>query len=154
MIRYISLLVMIIAVSGCAQPQLQQAQVTLNSVNYLNPDVSGKAAPIMVTFYELSSPALFQQADYFSLANNPEQVLQNSLIDQRSLEMQPGQKQNYSLYLSPGVKYIGVIAGYRNIDAAVWRKVIELPQGHRQVAVTVNLTANQLQVSQMSGGWL
>lgn len=143
----------VLLLSGCAHSHLQSAGVSMTAVKYLNPDVNGRAAPIMVSFYELTSPLEFKHAQYSALEDNAEAVLQNTLVDKRSVELQPDQSQRYSLDIPANVRYIGVTAGYRQIETATWRKIVLLPQSVSKVHLHITLTANAMQIQQSGGSW-
>ena len=143
----------ILALTGCSNSSLIRTNMNVNSAQYLNPDVNGQPAPVMLSFYELTSPMSFKQADYFQLLNNAGGVLGNDLIDKQTIEIRPGQTIDHVLTLPPSVQFIGVTAGYRNIDQADWRKLIQLPQkkshwytsGGHALKVQVDLHSQQVE---------
>ena len=110
--------------SGCASTSGVNANVHIVSASYLNPSDSGEASPITLTFYELKSSAAFKQADYFDLDSSAASVLNSDLIDKQSIEVRPGESLKQGLFLPDGVKYVGITAGYRNIDQSIWRATI------------------------------
>ena len=110
--------------TGCAGTSGVNANVRVAAASYLNPSDSGEASPVTLTFYELKSLAAFKQADYFDLDSSAASVLNSDLIDKQSIEVRPGEVVKHSLLLSEGVKYVGITAGYRNIDQSVWRATV------------------------------
>jgi len=116
------------ALSGCGSSEMIRAKMQMSAADYLNPDQNGQAAPVMVTFYELTSPVAFKQADYFALESNAGAVLGDSLVDKKTIEMRPGQANTHRLSMPESVQYIGVTAGYRNIDQSKWRAVVQVPK--------------------------
>ncbi len=137
---------------GCGKSPDVTASMNLKSADYLNPDVGGDASPLMVSFYELTSPMSFKQANYFDLSANAESVLQDTLIDKQTIEMRPGESRSYTLNFPRTVRYIGVTAGYRRIDQAEWRRVIAVPSKKNSVSVLVNLESEALKTRVTSYG--
>ena len=127
---FLSLFFVIISINliGCGSSQMIHAKMQMAAADYLNPDINGQAAPVLVTFYELTTPMAFKQADYFALQNNAGAVLAGSLIDKQTIEMRPRQMLSHTLSMPESVRYIGVTAGYRNINQSKWRAVLPIPK--------------------------
>lgn len=94
--------------------------------NNVNPDINGRASPVVIKIYELSSRTIFDSQDFFELYDNPEQVLGADLINHTELEFEPGSNFDYELSLKPGVRYAGILVAYRDIDSASWREVVAI----------------------------
>ncbi len=128
-IHFLSKILILIVVSvlliGCVK-SANTAQINMQAAQYLNPDVGGRASPLVVTIYQLKKPFSFKQASFSALENNSAQVLGNDIIDKQTVEIRPGQKQTITESLAQNTHYIGIIAAYRNIDQAAWRKVIKV----------------------------
>jgi type VI secretion system protein VasD len=118
--------------SGCmhmpmATQESTRLVITLDAVKNLNPDRKGRAAPIQVRIYELQSVAAFQEADYFSLQANDTKVLGPELLAKDVVLLQPGAHHVINRLTSANTRAIGVIAGYRNMSGAIWKKILLLP---------------------------
>ena len=157
--RVLKCLLKWIALSGaglllcaCAKGPDVSASMNMTAAQYLNPDIQGNAAPIMVSFYELKTPMSFKQSNYFDLSANAESVLQDTLVDKQTIEMRPGESKNYKLNFPRSVRYIGITAGYRRIDQAVWRSVIAVPVKKDSISVSVNLESEALNARLTSDG--
>jgi type VI secretion system protein VasD len=91
----------------------------------VNPDKSGRPSPINVTIYQLTSRSAFDSADYFQLSDG--KLL---AADQRARDeilLAPGGQKNLNRPLAEGARFIALVAGFRAIDKASWRAVIEVP---------------------------
>jgi type VI secretion system protein VasD len=153
--RVLILAVSLLFISGCAHTPDVSAKMNMQAAEYLNPDINGQAAPLILSFYELKSPMNFKQASYFALANNASAVLQDDLVDKQTVEIRPGQKKTYRLSFSRSVGYIGITAGYRNIDHATWRAMVQMPPKADSVSMDVDVQSEDLQVRlNTSGDWL
>lgn len=101
-------------------------QITVSASADINPGASGKAAPLSVTLYVLRSPGKFQSLDYFSLKDSGASELASDLVTSSSVSVRPGEKKTVTLSAGPDAGYIGVAAGYREIDSAQWRSQTDI----------------------------
>lgn len=127
--KFSVLLLIIISLTSCSIFQSKTnkfADINAQAVSYLNPDVNGRASPLVVTFYQLKNAYSFKQADYEALANNSAKALGRDLIDQSSIEIRPGSKTTIQLALPLNTNYLGIMAAYRNINNGVWHRVIKI----------------------------
>ncbi|USD67504.1 type VI secretion system lipoprotein TssJ [Vibrio sp. SCSIO 43136] len=102
------------------------AKLRFETADNINPDMNGRASPVVVRIYELSSRTLFDSHDFFTLFEGEEQVLGANLINSTELEFEPGKNYDFDLTLKPGVRYAGILVAFRDIDAASWREVVEI----------------------------
>lgn len=103
-----------------------EAEIAILAHEDANPDAEGRASPVVLRFFQLSQPGAFQQADYFALNENPRGVLGGTLIDQGELVMAPGSSRELVFSADQRTRAIGVVAGFRDIDEARWRSLIEV----------------------------
>jgi type VI secretion system protein VasD len=101
-------------------------QITVSASADINPGPSGKAAPLSITLYVLRSPGKFQSLDYFGLKDRGSSELASDLVTSSSVSVRPGEKKTVSLTAAPDAGYIGVAAGYREIDSAQWRSQTDI----------------------------
>lgn len=117
-----------LSLAGCAlfSGSERSASFKIQSARYLNPDIQGQAAPIVVTFYQLKKPMNFKQASFTDLNNNPNQILGEDLLDKQSIEVEANSLQKQSFTLSQDTRFIGIVAAYRNISQANWEVLINV----------------------------
>lgn len=125
----------VLTLVGCAAV----AKLDVNSVSYLNPDIDGKASPVMVTVYQLKNSYNFSQADYQSLTSNAAKVLGEDIIDKNSFPVKPAANFTFSEKVYPNTKFIGVVAAYRDPDSVSWHKVVKLKKVGGSVKIHLNL---------------
>ncbi|WP_240478353.1 type VI secretion system lipoprotein TssJ [Photobacterium aquae] len=92
----------------------------------VNPDLNGRASPVVVKVFSLSSRTLFDNQDFFSIYDDPNKVLGPDLIETNEFEFLPGSNYQYEINLTPGIRYAGILVAYRDIENARWREVIEI----------------------------
>lgn len=144
----------ILSVAGCAaMPDAKATRETTNLVFDItaspraNPDQQGRYSPIMVTIYELKSPALFQEMDFFTLQNNSKETLSDDLLNKEEFILQPGETVSVRHKTTPGTMAIGITAGYRNIAHATWKKVMVLKPAPYAAWYRFPIPANRLSKS-------
>ncbi|UHG97944.1 type VI secretion system lipoprotein TssJ [Pseudomonas sp. 7-41] len=131
-----SLLMLAACTKDVAEPQASAAEVEANSaavelhfhaIAGLNPGANGQAAPVRVRIFELKNAAIFGRSDYFALADRAQSTLGLDLLDQDEVMVQPGQQLSIQRDLDPSTRQIGLLVGYRELDRAQWRTVLNVP---------------------------
>ena len=126
----LALLGALLCLGGCAS-SLTKLDLFVTASNDLNPDLSGRPSPIVVRLVELRHPASFENADFFSIYQNPRQSLAPDFVTQEEFELRPGNWQALKVYVQPGSRYVGVLAAYRDLQETRWRQVIPLRERDR-----------------------
>ncbi|NMX39472.1 type VI secretion system lipoprotein TssJ [Pseudomonas veronii] len=131
-----SLLMLAACTKDVAEPQASAAEVEANSaavelhfhaIAGLNPGANGQASPVRVRIFELKNAATFGRSDYFALADRAQSTLGLDLLDQDEVMVQPGQQLSIQRDLDPSTRQIGLLVGYRELDRAQWRTVLNVP---------------------------
>ena len=136
--------------SGCSliKPHPASANLTIQSAKYLNPNLNGDPSPVVITLYQLKSPYSFKQATFDSLNTNSGKTLSTDLIDKNVIEVRPGSNLSVSQQISPNAQYLGIVAGYRNINKATWKKLIKLVnEPNKETIIHLDLESEALAVS-------
>jgi type VI secretion system protein VasD len=74
----------------------------------------------LVKVFQLGAVDKFEAADYFALSDSADATL--------GADLAPGDTKPYEGEFDPQTRFIGVIAGYRDIHQAQWRAVVEMPE--------------------------
>lgn len=114
------LCISLVCLAGCSKPSVDLA---LASQPNVNPDHSGRPSPIIVKNFELRNDLIFKQADFQSLFERPVQVLGADLIAADELVLIPGEARKIAYKPNPDTRYLGVVAGFRQMDRAHWRVI-------------------------------
>ncbi|WP_404344244.1 type VI secretion system lipoprotein TssJ [Pseudoalteromonas mariniglutinosa] len=113
-----------------------------------NPDMTGRPSPVVMKVFELSSRTIFDTQDFFSLYDQPEELLGPDLLKKDELELQPNSSIEYKMSLNRNTRFVGVVVAYRNIDEARWRAVIEVdPTGYDDIDVNVEAIATYMRAN-------
>ncbi|WP_434771507.1 type VI secretion system lipoprotein TssJ [Pseudomonas entomophila] len=130
-----ALAVMLLSACSSAPPMPQQApspdktrvNLRFTADSALNPGAEGVPAPVRVRIYELRNEGTFTRADYFALTDQAQVTLGTDLLDIDDVLLQPGARLQVQRVLNPATRQIGLVVGYRDIDRAQWRQVLQVP---------------------------
>lgn len=132
--RVVPVVTMTLLLVACAKdakaphPTDKAATVALHfsAAEGLNAGANGQPAPVRVRIFELKNPANFSRADYFALVDRAQRSLGVDLIDQDEVWLLPGQQLNVDRSLNVATRQVGLVVGYRDIDQAQWRVVLDI----------------------------
>lgn len=116
-------------VAGCMLGFPTRIEADIAAAKNLNPDYRGRASPLVVRIYHLKSELAFNNASFFALYDDDEAELGGDLLDKEEIELRPGQELTYNRELGPETRFVGILAGYRDIENASWRAITEVRKG-------------------------
>ena len=105
--------------AAAAAPVARTLEITVSASPDLNPGPSGNPAPLSMQIYVLKSTGRFQSLDYFALKGAG--ALGADAVDVSSVSIRPGETKTVTVSSGLDGSYIGVAAGYREIDNAKWQ---------------------------------
>jgi type VI secretion system protein VasD len=132
-----------LALIGCGGPAVIRADIVAGAD--VNPDVRGRPSPVVVKVFELKSLAAFETADFFSLFEKDKETLGGELLARDELSLVPGAKQALTHELKPDTRYLGVVAGYRDLERATWRAAVPVPP-NKTTSVIVRLESRKVSI--------
>ena len=74
--------------------------------------------------YQLSSDGEFKKSNYFELTNNAKENLGEKLIQQNQFMLHPDTVTILPIKMDSHLKYLGVVASYRDLDNSQWQLVL------------------------------
>jgi type VI secretion system protein VasD len=117
--------------AGCGtlpEPTSVFVEGSIKASNVLNPDIKGGYRPVNIKIFYLKSAEGFSDASFTDLFKYPDKALGGNILDLRTQQVLPGQKIEISEELPLGLRYIGVLAAYRNLDEATWKDIKPVPE--------------------------
>ncbi len=122
----------VLALTGCSGMKIfadkpPKAVIHITAGNDINPDISGRASPVVLRIYGLKNDDIFNTADFFALYENDASILGASMTAREEVELAPGDSVRMEKEFSMETTHVGVIAAYRDLDNAVWRGTIATP---------------------------
>ena len=115
------------ACGGPEQPDPTVVRLTVDASPTVNPDPQGRPSPVTVHVYRLTSPTAFSQADFFQLVEQEQTTLGTELLGSDQVVVTPGGGQTVLREFEPQGQFLGVVAAFRDIDAASWRAYAPVP---------------------------
>lgn len=124
---------------GCASaPKPVVVKMTLQASADVNPDQRGRPSPVSVKLFELKSLAAFEKADFFSLFDRERETLGAELVGRDELVLKPGDRVVQERKLAPDVQFIGVLAGFRDLERSQWRLAFPVTTARQPVVIQVS----------------
>src|SRR5262245_11415315 len=117
----ISVAVLLSACAAAPPPKPQPLSFSIESAADLNPDASGRASPVVVRIYQLSTDADFLKSDFFALYGSAEAALGKTLLGMQEVIAVPGEKTSVRLDMAHETNVLGIVVAFRDIDHASWR---------------------------------
>lgn len=139
--------------AGCmrADPSIDLAVASQPNVN---PDPHGRPSPVWVHFYQLKSDLAFREADFLSLTEKYNQTLAMDVVGMTERTFKPGEAFHDEIDSSPEALFLGIIAGFRQIERAQWRAVLPLnPKKKTPVRMELNDVVIRLVPEEEKKGW-
>lgn len=137
---------MMALLGACAAPPPPEPEILgleILAAEDVNPDREGRPSPVILHIMELSSTEQFATLDYMSLTTPSGSALGEALLSKNQMVLQPGQNKQLPLELDPLTTALGLVAGYRDIDNAVWRTSVVITQGSTK-GISVTLGQQQI----------
>jgi type VI secretion system protein VasD len=146
-----AVLLLPVVVAGCAKPPAVAAPppitivapaeakvtaaMTIRASADANPDRTGRPSPVVVRIYQLRTDAAFNTASFTELFENEEQVLGAELITRDEYVLAPQDSRTINVTIAGETRFVGAIAGFRDILNAQWRGLVPAPKMGLTVAV-------------------
>ena len=120
-----------IVLSGClggetAPEKPPVANIKIQGMDNLNPTAEGESTPVVLHLYALKRASKFRNAGFFPLYDAPAKTLGADLVSSEQITVRPGESLKRTWVVDSGIKYIGALAAFRNIDRSVWQDVREI----------------------------
>jgi type VI secretion system protein VasD len=133
------------------KPEPTRLELTLAAAPDVNPDVRGSPSLIVARLYVLSAQSAFAGADFFAIHDQEQAVLATDLLSRNEVVLQPGQSTTLKSKVDDHAKFIGVVAGYQNMNRATWRAVAPLLEGQTN-AFRVELARQTVSLERLPEG--
>lgn len=137
---------------GSSTPDPTTVAMSITASSSINPNSSSEPSPVVLRIYQLKSDSAFKAAEFSELFYGDRKVLGADLLGQKEYNVKPGDKLTYDDTVSPETRYIGVVAGFRDIDNATWRAV-EPATPESENALIVNVDTLSVAFKRPSSSW-
>jgi type VI secretion system protein VasD len=134
---------------GANKDQPSVATVTLYAEAGVNKNGFGQPSPVDVWLYQLSDDGKLKTIDFMTMSADPKTALGTSYISHKDFQIEPGKAKIVDDWeFDKDARFIGVAAGYQNIDKVNWRAVEDVhPKGEKyKITVAVKVADISIQV--------
>jgi type VI secretion system protein VasD len=130
---------LVLAGCGSSTPDPTIVAMTFNATSSINPNSDSEPSPVVLRIYRLKSDSAFNAAEFSEIFYNDRKVLGGDLLEQKEFNVKPGDSLTYDDTVSPETRYLGIIAGFRDIDNATWRLIeTATPEGENNLLLNVD----------------
>lgn len=134
--RLILVLLCLLAVAtGCsstARPALPvPLEIGFAASERLNPADTGRPSPVVVRIFELSEQGAFLSVDFFALFESREALPTDSVVNVQEFVAMPGEVRVIRRKAAATTRFLGVAAGYRDVEGSAWRALVPVQAPHR-----------------------
>ncbi|MEO1192087.1 MAG: type VI secretion system lipoprotein TssJ [Pseudomonadota bacterium] len=137
---------LVLALAACSSddvPPPTGLKLSLVASDEINPQGDGSAAPLVVRLYQLADSGAFMEKTFFEIYDDPVAALGADLLARREYVVTPGSRSDDTVTGPPEVRFIGIIAAFRDIDRAQWRILKDVRSGD-QNRIIVGVEALQI----------
>jgi type VI secretion system protein VasD len=103
-------------------------EITLAAEERVNLATGGRPSPIVVRLFELSHESQFLSADYFALMGQDGVPLGGEMLASEEHVLLPGEVKMVRKRAMPKTRFLGVVAGYRDLSSSTWRAITPIPE--------------------------
>lgn len=147
-------LVAALALAGCGSstPDPTTVAMTIMATGSINPNSVSEPSPVVLRIYQLKSDSAFNAVEFAEIFYNDRKALGADLLGQKEFNVKPGDKLTYDDTVSPETRYIGIVAGFRDIENATWRTITAATQEDEN-ALIVNVDSLSVALQRPSSSW-
>lgn len=122
------------------------AELHIETTRTINPDVDGRASPVVVHVFKLTDDGLFKREDFLSLYEDARSRLGDELLERQTLkEITPDEKRIDIIRLSKKAKYLGLMAEFVQYEGA--QSILILPiRSHNKNTYSIIVDGNSMTI--------
>ena len=110
-----------------APPPPKIVNLTVKAAANVNPNGAGLPSPVVVRIYQLTGVTGFAETDFFELQDDAAGALGDELVGSELFVLAPGGVEVYARELGDDVRFVGIIAAFRDLGAGKWRSFHAVP---------------------------
>ena len=115
------------------QPEPTRVVLEFEAAGDINPNIAGRASPLVVRVYHLKSYSAFEDADFFSLYEKADEVLGKELVDKEEILLKPNEKRTVFFEASDEIRTVGIMAAFRYYEQGQWKAAARVQKNKTNV---------------------
>jgi type VI secretion system protein VasD len=132
---------------GKQDEQPSNSTVTLYAEAEVNKNSFGQASPVDVWLYQLSDDGKLKTTDFMTMSADPKVALGTSYVSHKDFQVEPGKAKIISDWkFDKDTRFVGVAAGYQNIDLVNWRSTESVHPTGENYKITVAIKAKDISI--------
>lgn len=150
-----SLLVAVLVLHGCGSstPDPTTVAMTITASSTINPNTDSQPSPVVIRIYQLKADSIFKAAEFPDLFYDAQKTLGGDMLGFKEYNVKPGETRDYNDTISGESRFLGVVAGFRDLDNATWR-VIEPVEAEDDNEFNLKIDSLSIALQAPSGGFL
>jgi len=152
LIQFIILSLLVCGLASCGsapKKTTHDLELRISTTTDVNPDVESRPSPIVLHVLQLTDVDEFYRAEYLSLARDDASALGGDVLNKSEVVLKPGDSRETVLELNQQTAYLGFVAGYRDIEHALWRISQEIVPGKTDW-ISVKLSEKQILIIEVN----
>jgi type VI secretion system protein VasD len=115
---------MLLSVARCGGPPPPAVvELSIKASADVNPNPAGTPVSVAVRLYSLIARGRFSSADAYALMDRESTTLGDETAGSEEVVVRPGESRKLTLSPKPGVRFLGAVVLFRDIDRAQWRAI-------------------------------
>lgn len=128
--RAFILIVILLLIIGCGlfkkkepppPPEPTLAVLEFEAAGDINPNLEGRACPVGIRIYQLTSYTNFKEADFYSLFQKEDQVLGDNILRKEEILLKPNEKRTVFFEVAEEARTIGIFGIFRSFEKSQWK---------------------------------
>lgn len=141
-----------LAACGSSTPDPTTVAMNITATGSINPNSVSEPSPVVLRIYQLKSDSAFKAAEFSEIFYSDRKVLGGDLLGQKEFNVKPGDKLTYDDTVSAETRYLGIVAGFRDIENATWRATTAV-QAENDNELLLNIDSLSISFQKPSSSW-
>ena len=143
---FVTVLLSLLFLNGCSHFTKSDSvnhdvKINVTATPGVNPNIEGRASPVIVKVFALKKDTEFKQSGFFALYGMSSKQHSEDVLAIKTLVLLPGGSQDVIMSLPSGTAFIGAIAAFQNLDDTVW---LATNQILRSKVLQIEVSADQI----------
>ena len=126
-------------------PEPTRVVLEFEAAGNINPNPEGRASPLVLRIYQLKSYSKFEDAEFFALYEQDDEVLGGELIHKEEIMLKPDEKRTVFYETTDDTRTIGIIGAFMDYEQSQWKAAAGVKKNKTNV-ITISVNGTKLTV--------